>query len=295
MGRKLREEAQEEISLYDFLRLNLGLTKKQIRQVKFHDPGILVNGKREFVTARLLPGDVVEVDVEGNAQPKPLFLNPSPLQILYEDEDLIAVNKPAGVPSHPGGIHQTDTLVNMLLYYFHGKGESLVVRPAGRLDKETSGVILFSKNQAAAGRLVKQRERGLFGKAYLAVAEGRFPEKEGTIDLPLRRDPGNACRVIVSPEGKEAHTIYRVLEEHENGSLLSVRIETGRMHQIRVHMAASGHPLVGDPLYGRPSGRISRTALHAWKLTCRQPFTEEPLTFEAPLPEDMKVLCGDAF
>lgn len=289
MARRLRAVAEENIILYDFLRLTLGLTKKQIRQVKFHDPGILVNGERCFVTWMLEPGDVVEVDVEGSAEPKPLFLNPAPVEILYEDPDVIAVNKPAGVPCHPGGIHQRDTLVNMLMYYFHEKGESLVVRPAGRLDKETSGVILFSKNQAAAGRFVKQRERGLFRKEYLAIAEGRLSGAFG-IDAPIRRDPGNACRVMIDPAGKAAATHAEVLASCDGCSLLRVRIETGRMHQIRIHMAHIGHPLLGDPLYGHSDERIGRTALHAASLSFRQPFTEERLTLSAPLPEDMRAV-----
>ncbi|MBO6164570.1 MAG: RluA family pseudouridine synthase [Lachnospiraceae bacterium] len=323
MERRLRGTASEKILLYDYLRLELGLTKKQIRQVKFHDPGILVNGEPCRVTWMLDPGDVVEVDVEGSAEPKPLALNPTPVDILYEDEDLIAVNKPAGVPSHPGGIHQTDTLVNMLMYYFHEKGESLVVRPAGRLDKETSGVILFSKNQAAAGRLVKQRERKLFQKEYLAVAAGRLPGAGGTnhcseewhtIEAPIRRDPDNACRVLIREDGKPAVTRYQILYAGEDRSWARVRIETGRMHQIRIHMAHIGHPLLGDPLYGsdphnytplqeqQSTGEqawekepvmIPRTALHASCLRFFQPFTGEEICLRAPLPEDMRRLLPE--
>ena len=318
MERRLRGTASEKILLYDYLRLELGLTKKQIRQVKFHDPGILVNGEPCRVTWMLDPGDVVEVDVEGNAEPKPLALNPAPIDILYEDEDLIAVNKPAGVPSHPGGIHQTDTLVNMLMYYFHEKGESLVVRPAGRLDKETSGVILFSKNQAAAGRLVKQRERKLFQKEYLAVAAGRLPGADAehwhTIEAPIRRDPDNACRVLIREDGKPAVTRYQILYAGEDRSWARVRIETGRMHQIRIHMAHIGHPLLGDPLYGSDSQNhtplqeqqgtgeqaclqepvlIQRTALHASQLRFFQPFTGEEICLKAPLPEDMRRLLSE--
>lgn len=295
MSRRLMAEVKENILLYDFLRLNLGLTRKQIRQVKFHEPGILVNGEKAHVTWKLEPGDTVEVDVEGHAAPKPLYLNPAPLEILYEDEDLIAVNKPSGVPSHPGGIHQTDTLVNMLMYYFHEKGESLVVRPAGRLDKETSGVILFSKNQAAAGRLVRQRERGLFRKEYIAAAEGVLPDlwDDGVwheISAPIRRDPGNACRVIIDERGKEARTRILVTGRESGMTFIRARILTGRMHQIRIHMAYTGHPLIGDPLYGHAGSLISRTALHAESLALRQPFTDEALLIRAPLPADMQGL-----
>ena len=289
--RILTVTAEESIQLYDFLRVRVGLTRRQISQLKYREQGIRVNGERRYVTWQLVPGDRVAVALEGvPLDPKPIVLNPSPIEVLYEDEDLIAVNKPAGVATHPAGMHQDDTLVNMLMYYFHQKGESLRVRPAGRLDLTTSGVILFSKNQAAAGRLVKQRERKQLRKEYIAAVTGRVTQEEGDITLPIRRDPENVCRVIISPEGKNAHTHYRVLAADEKGrwSLLRLVLATGRMHQIRVHMSAIGHPLLGDRMYGGSTEFIERAALHAAAMTFLQPFTGAPLTVEAPLPPDMR-------
>ncbi len=287
--------SEETILLYDFLRVRLGLTRRQIRQLKYRQPGILVNGEKRYVTWQVQPGDRVCVPLDGSpAESKPLAMNPSPIEILYEDEDLIAVNKPAGVATHPAGIHQDDTLVNMLLYYLHEKGEPLRLHPAGRLDLTTSGVILFSKNQTAAGRLVKQRERKLLRKEYVAAVAGSVEPPEGEIVLPIRRDPENVCRVIISPEGKPACTHYRVWERDAAGrvTFLRLALETGRMHQIRVHMAAIGHPLLGDHLYGGDSDAIGRAALHAAYMSFRQPFTDEKIEIEAPLPEDMAALIS---
>lgn len=313
MERTLRLTATAPILLNDFLRLTAGLSKKQIRQLKYRPRGILVNGEKKYVTYRLVPGDIVEVELESSAkETKPVALNPSPFEILYEDEDLIAVNKAAGVPTHPAGMHQDDTLVNMLLYYFSRKNEPIRVRAAGRLDAATSGVILFSKNQVAAGRLVKQRERKLLRKEYIAAVTGQLTQESGTIDLPIRRDPDNVCRVIISEEGKRAVTHYEVIPPGERRKLcgpeteiygnsapendlpdltfVRVRIDTGRMHQIRAHMAAAGHPLLGDVMYGGSRDLIDRAALHAATLTFRQPFTGEPIRLTAPLPEDMQKL-----
>ncbi|MCD8052925.1 MAG: RluA family pseudouridine synthase [Lachnospiraceae bacterium] len=308
MEKRISATAAQPMELYDFLRLVLGLTKRQIRQAKFREAGIRVNGEQRRVTSVLSPGDVVEVCLEaGQRSSDHLVLSEKPVEILYEDGDLCIVNKPAGVATHPGGGCYGDTVANRLMYYFHNKGEALRIRPVGRLDRETSGVLLFAKNQAAAGRLVRQRERKILRKEYLALAEGQFGEDEirslssglsegrasdteWTISVPLGRDPENPCRAICTPEGKEAVTHGRILREYAGYTALAVRLDTGRMHQIRAHMAYLGHPLLGDELYGGSRERIGRAALHARRLTLRQPFTGELLTVEAPLPEDMEKL-----
>ncbi len=332
MEKILSGTASQPMELYDFLRLTLGLTKRQIRQAKFREAGIRVNGQQRRVTSVLSPGDVVEVCLEaGQKSSDHLVLSEKPVEILYEDGDLCIVNKPAGVATHPGGGCYGDTVANRLMYYFHNKGESLRIRPVGRLDRETSGVLLFAKNQAAAGRLVRQRERKILRKEYLALAEGQLrnaaesplvaeeyaqiveesfahlervemrisdsaleaegcTDSEWTISVPLGRDPENPCRAVCTPEGKEAVTHGRILREYDGYTALAVRLDTGRMHQIRAHMAYLGHPLLGDELYGGSRELIGRAALHARRLTLRQPFTGELLTVEAPLPEDMSHL-----
>lgn len=292
MEKRISATASQPMELYDFLRLTLGLTKRQIRQAKFREAGIRVNGQQQRVTSVLSPGDVVEVRLEAGQKPSDhLVLSEKPVEILYEDGDICIVNKPAGVATHPGGGCYGDTVANRLMYYFHNKGESLRIRPVGRLDRETSGVLLFAKNQAAAGRLARQRERKILRKEYLALAEGQFEGmEEWTISFPLGRDPENPCRAVCTPEGKEAVTHCRILQEYAEYTALTVYLDTGRMHQIRAHMAYLGHPLLGDELYGGSRELIGRAALHARCLTLRQPFTGESLTVEAPLPEDMAYL-----
>ncbi len=188
-------------------------------------------------------------------------------------------------------------MANLLMNYFYKKGESLRIRPIGRLDLETSGALCFAKNQAAAGRMARQREQGFLYKEYVAVVMGHLAEKSGEIRLPLMKDPENPSRVLpvhgVIPEGimaKEAITQYEVEAEYEDYSVVRVHILTGRMHQIRCHMAGIGHPLVGDVLYGGADDRMPRTALHARRLSFLQPFTHEQIVVEAELPEDISKL-----
>lgn len=297
MEKRYEMTADRPMELYDFLRFSMGLTKKQISQLKFREQGILVDGVQRRVTYKLSPGECVSVHLEkGNENSGHLRLNDTPLTVLYEDEDICIVNKPAGVSTHPAGMHYEDTVANMLMYYFYEKGESLRIRPVGRLDLETSGALMFAKNRAAAGRLAGQRKSGILKKEYIAVVCGELSE-DGTIDAPLAKDPENPLRMVWADpgceEGKPAVTHYRVLERYADSTVIAVTIDTGRMHQIRCHMAGIGHPLVGDTVYGSASERIGRTALHAAKLTFRQPFTKETMTVEAELPEDMRGLCGN--
>ena len=252
--------------------------------------------------------------------PAPQFL--PELAILYEDQDILAVNKPAGIVTHPSGSHYSDSLSNQVAAYFRSKGEPTKVRSIGRLDKETSGILLFARNQTAAARLQKQRENGISEKTYLAAVSGSMPEDtDGAfhrITTPLAPDPKNRLKMVISPDGslpgsKPAETLYSVLKSTAPGSMISasfvmLRLKTGRTHQIRVHMASLRHPLLGDSLYhlSDTTNLFSRAALHAWKLKFQPPFpngettssplssmpctknTKKEISLEAPLPEDFK-------
>ena len=244
------------------------------------------------------------------------------LAIIYEDQDILAINKPAGIVTHPSGSHYSDSLANQVASYFRSKGEPTKVRSIGRLDKETSGILLFARNQTAAARLQNQREEGISEKTYLAAVSGFMPVDENgafhRISVPLAPDPDNRLKMVVSTDGtlpgsKHAETLYSVLKSTgpdaaAPSSLVMLRLKTGRTHQIRVHMASLGHPLLGDSLYclSDISNPFSRAALHAWKLKFQLPFSidesasdtrasmhhdkndKKEISLEAPLPEDFK-------
>ena len=350
MERYLEIKVTEPSKVGDILRVQAGLTKKQISQAKFRPGGICKNEKQCRVTEHAAVGDVIRVCLEtketdsgqleapieklpdfsernlNEESPKStdlvwetaqnLYQN---LQILYEDQDLLAVNKPAGMVTHPSGSHYRDSLSNQIAAYFRSKGEATRIRSVGRLDKETSGILLFARNQVAAARLQKQREEGRLQKTYLAIVEGNFPaEYDRKIQVPLAPDPENPMKMTTSPDSilpgsKHAITYYEVLKSCEDKSLVQLHLETGRTHQIRVHMASLGHPLLGDTLYhenvfkedsinipGQLTGRknskeklFTRAALHAWKLIFYHPFTDKKIILEAPMPADFRSFFGN--
>ena len=218
--------------------------------------------------------------------------------VIYKDKDVIVLNKPAGTVVHPSHGHYADSIANYLAWYYKEKDLQVITRAVGRLDKETSGALLFAKNRAAAGRLFEQRKKGILRRRYIALAEGSFSEKTGTIDRPIGPSPDSIAKRMVCPDGQDAFTQYEVLKEIEHEgrtcSLLGVEIRTGRTHQIRVHMESIGHPLCGDTLYGRApaASGFHRAMLHAAGLWFQQPFTKEPIHVTAPFPEDFRSVRG---
>lgn len=311
-------EVKEGGTVQEVLRKQAGFTKKEISRAKFLPDGIRKNSTRCRVTENALPGDIIEILLETETQTSAhLTANTEVLDILYEDQDLLAVNKPAGVVTHPQGGHYEDTLANQVSAYYASRQESHTVRPIGRLDKDTSGIVLFAKNQTAAARLQKQRERGEFQKTYLAVTQvpasgkneaEKFPgwseitrrlEKLGTtsdtdawtlIDTPMSIDPENNLRMIPTSTGKTARTFYKPLWTGKANQCLALHLKTGRTHQIRLHMATQNSPLLGDPLYGGSQTQLHRAALHAYQVTLHQPYTGEQLHLTAPVPEDIRNL-----
>ena len=245
-----------------------------------------------------------------------------PLQILYEDEDILAADKPSGVVCHPSPGHFDDTLSNQVAEHLGRTGQELDVRVTGRLDRDTSGIVIFALNTETAAQLIKQRQAQRMHKLYIARVQGHFGGcASGTVDAPLRRESRESFRMVTAQDGKPARTHYRVLLELEDGTALAAcRIEHGRTHQIRVHMASIGHPLVGDRLYGgrlsgpdgsgrtqgpekKPGGTVPADLpqdeadgpvlmLHAYRARLVQPFTGEEVCLEAPLPEWADALRG---
>lgn len=290
-------------TLQHFLRAGMGLTQKEISRAKFLPLGICADGVQRKVTARVTAGQRITVRTEkdGKVSAKLSASREKP-EVLYEDRDLLVVNKPAGISVHPSGrgTFQADTLAGRLVAWLREKDEESVIRIVGCLDKDTSGVVLVAKNRAAAGRLERQREQGRLHKTYLALTEGVPEPERGSVEQPLQPDPEDKTRMRIctydAESGKYAKTHYETVKKWENQktALVKLWLETGRTHQIRVHMQSLGCPLLGDPLYGspgspkKPEGNgLERTALHAATLNFCQPFTGEAIHIEAPMPKDI--------
>ena len=290
----------------------MGLTPHEISHAKFTPKGLTVSrhigqpGLYESVTVkdRVAPGDIVRVLFRDNdADKERVEAVEGSVDILYEDEDVVVLNKPAGTVSHPSHGHHRDSLANYLAGYYKRSGKNGTLRVVGRLDKDTSGAILFAKNAPAASRLFRQKEQGIFRKTYLAVCANPPKEEIGTwnvIDAPLGPIPGTLMKqqIMEHPEGKSALTRYICRGSFKNGSVIEAEIDTGRTHQIRVHLASVGHPLIGDKLYGEDIGstyEADRALLHAWKVTFRQPFGDETVNITVPVPDDMVELCQPDF
>ncbi|MGI6147745.1 MAG: RluA family pseudouridine synthase [Firmicutes bacterium] len=265
----------------------LNLSRGMLRRMK-QGGGVFLNGKRDFITRRVRAGDVIEVVFFDE---KTALVGESiPLHVVYEDDFLLAVDKPPGMPVHPTGTYSRGTLAQGLAHYFEQQGLSTKVRLVHRLDKDTSGLVLVAKEPYTLENLIRQRASGRLKREYLAVVEGSMLHDEGTIALPIGRVEGSGIRRGYVPTGKPARTQYEVIRRGRNWSLVRLTLATGRTHQIRVHMEAIGHPLVGDAVYGRPAQDCPRQALHAWRLSFVHPRTGEDVNLRVPIPHDMRLL-----
>lgn len=270
------------------LRKELPLSAGGVRRAKALSDGILLDGVPVFTTARVQEGQVLSVAVGDIASNPAIAPVPGPLDIRYEDEDLIIVDKAGGVPVHPSQGHHGDTLANFFMEYFRKQGLVAAFHPVNRLDRGTSGLMAVAKHAHAHERLQEQLQTGRLKRTYLAVCEGVPSPAEGVIDLPIAREPGSVLRRMVSPDGAPARTHYRVLETGGGRSLAALQLDTGRTHQIRVHMSHLGCPLVGDFLYGRQLPQLPhRFALHSATLRLLHPVTGEEIPLESPLPAEL--------
>ncbi|MBE5861245.1 MAG: RluA family pseudouridine synthase [Lachnospiraceae bacterium] len=286
---------------------------QNLKIIKQLPDGILLNGAPAHMNARLNSGDILTVQIKEEVSSENIVPVKLPLNIVYEDEDLLVVNKPAGMPIHPSQNNYDNTLANALAYYFQQKGVSFVFRCIGRLDRDTSGLTVIAKHFVSAGILgdlvaAKTQQTRCqsstpkdpwsplpqsFTREYHAIVRGTVTPSSGTITAPLGRKPGSIIERWVDYEnGEPAVTHYRVLEEKNGYSLVSLILGTGRTHQIRIHMKYIGYPLVGDYLYNpsEEASSLSRQALHSHRLSFPHPMTGEPLEFVAPLPDDMQNL-----
>ncbi|SFI89301.1 RluA family pseudouridine synthase [Thermoflavimicrobium dichotomicum] len=248
--------------------------------------GIRLNGRTPWLKKQVKKGDRLQVAIRPREKAE-LPPRPVPLQIVYEDADLMVVDKPAGVLVHPVHPEDEHTLAHGITFIWKERGFEGIVRPVHRLDRYTSGLILIAKNAYMHQLLDRQLRQKQIERIYLALLGKPLPKEKGTIQEPIGKDPDHPTKRMVSPNGSPAITHYQVIEQNEHGSLITVRLETGRTHQIRVHFAHLGFPLIGDPLYGGDCTLISRQALHSAKLSFTHPLTGKIHTFTSPLPEDM--------
>ena len=265
-----------------------GYSSANITAIKKMPNNVEIDGEWVHMNYKLKPKDMLTVNITETESSKKIPPVNIPLDIIYEDEDIIVVNKPAGLSIHPSLNHYEDSLANGLAYYYQAQGEAFIFRCANRLDKNTSGLTVIAKHLVSANILstmVKNRE---FHREYYAIVRGTITPSEGTIDAPIgRMDESIITRQIDYDHGESAITHYKVILQKNGHSLVSIHLETGRTHQIRVHFKYIGHPLVGDYLYNPDMEFIQRQALHSHRITFKHPITGELMDFTAPLPVDM--------
>lgn len=266
-----------------------GVSHRLMGKIRRQKGAVLVDGKKVPFGTVLYQNEQVTLVLPEEKPVIKIAASPKPIEVLYEDANWLLVAKPAGLTSVPGPSNREDTLVNRVKYYLERNGRKNVVpHIITRLDRYTSGVVLLAKHSFAQGLIDKQVSNHEFDKRYYAIVAGQIAKQHGLIEAPLKRKEGENFQVV-SPDGRQAVTEYWLKANLAGGSLVEVKLHTGRTHQIRVHFQSKGHPLLGDELYKGPLDMgIERQALHAYHLAFNDPFTNKRLVVEAPLPSDMK-------
>lgn len=261
---------------------------QNLSEIKRMPKSILVNGVHYYMRQELSKGDHLQVRICETQNSEKIPPTKLPLDIIYEDEDLLVLNKPAGMPIHPSLNNYTNSMANALAYYFQSQGKPFIFRCCNRLDRDTSGLTIVSKHLVSGSILSDMTKYREVHREYLAIARGSVTPSEGTIQAPLGRKEGTIIERTVDWEhGEDAVTHYKVVKEANGHSLVSLLLETGRTHQIRIHMKYLGYPLIGDYLYNPDMEYMTRQALHSHHMEFTHPITGEHMSFTAPLPEDM--------
>lgn len=261
---------------------------QNLSEIKRMPKSILVNGVHYYMRQELSTGDHLQVRICETQNSEKIPPTKLPLDIIYEDEDLLVLNKPAGMPIHPSLNNYTNSMANALAYYFQSQGKPFIFRCCNLLDRDTSGLTIVSKHLVSGSILSDMTKYREVHREYLAIARGSVTPSEGTIQAPLGRKEGTIIERTVDWEhGEDAVTHYKVVKEANGHSLVSLRLETGRTHQIRIHMKYLGYPLIGDYLYNPDMEYMTRQALHSHHMEFTHPVTGEHMSFTAPLPEDM--------
>ena len=272
---------QENLTINYILKQKLGVSSNLFSRL-INKKLVTVNNQtcdtRDFVHI----DDIININLDYSEDNSNIIPTKMHLDIIYEDEAFIIINKPAGIAVHPSFSHFDNTLSNGLRFYYDQINLNKKIRPVNRLDLNTSGLILFAKNEYIQESLIKQMSTNTFKKEYLAVVCGKLPVNEGTINKPIARKSNSIIERCISPNGKQAITHFKVLKEYDSFSLVNCILETGRTHQIRVHFASINHPLLGDDLYGVKSNLINGQALACYKLSFFHPVSKKYISFKLP-------------
>lgn len=282
--------ASEKMNIKEFLEESGAFSSRKVKAL-LKNKSVLINGKTAYWDNTVRNGDMLVIDLAETGKDSTIP-EELPIDIIYEDEFFLAVNKSAGMLVHPTQNHPTGTLANGIKYYFINKGYDIPIRLANRIDMDTSGLVVIAKSGEAHSALAKQFDMDSCEKYYLAIAEGTIVPDNGTVDMQIGIDIENTIRRAVREDGQRSVTEYKVLEQFPKAALLRLKLITGRTHQIRVHLSSLGHPLLGDELYEGSSELIARQALHAHELIFTHPFEQRIVRLQAPIPEDMNELIG---
>lgn len=277
-----------DISIKQILKEHFEMSEKLIIKLK-KNQRIFINQNPVYINHTITSGDILSINLNFDEDSENIVPNPDiPLDILYEDDCLLIINKTARIPVHPSILHFKDSLSNSVKYYFEQNNIKRKIRPVNRLDKDTSGIVIFAKSDYIQECLVKQMKTNTFKKYYIAILEGILDCKQGTINAPISRKNNSIIEREISPTGDIAISHYKVLQENNNYSKVEFLLETGRTHQIRLHSKHIGHPIVGDFLYGTRNNNLDRHLLHAYKIEFIHPISKQKLVIQTDIPENFK-------
>ncbi|MCQ2011535.1 MAG: RluA family pseudouridine synthase [Sporolactobacillus sp.] len=291
---KTMSSAEQGMVMRDYLKKEIKVSRRALSAIKYKGGKLLVDGEERSVRHVLQKGEKLTIVFPPEMPSEFLSDESMPLDIVYEDDVVLIVNKPAGIPVIPSHQYPSGTLANGLLRYFKEENLASTVHIINRLDRNTSGLMLVAKHRFSHERFFKMQKKKEIHRRYLACVEGTVHQDQGVIDAPIGRRAGSAIeRMVDWQNGRRSITHYKVLERYSNWTLVAVRLQTGRTHQIRVHFASIGHPLLGDDLYGGTLERIERQALHSFEVSFIHPFTGEPIHLHKQCPDDMQTLLAN--
>lgn len=289
------DEQYDGMILREYLRTQRKISKSALSDIKFQGGIILVNGEEQTVRYRLNMGDSVSIQFPPEKISETMEPEQVNFDILFEDDHFLIVNKPAGIPTIPSRYYPYGSLAQGILFYYRRAKIAATFHAVNRLDRDTSGIVVVAKHRYAHYLLSLQQQEKTLNREYLALVHGVPNPEVGVINKPIGRKQGSIVERTVTEAGQYAETHYQVVKGGADYAVIRLRLKTGRTHQIRVHMACIGHPLLGDDLYGGQKDKIYRQALHSWRVNFHHPFSDKQLQIEAPIPSDMEQIINQSF